>query len=186
MENVNILIGRFQPFTLGHLKCCEAIYKDRKLKTVLLVIDTKKTDKRHPFLTDMLWSSFQKLKSKYVADVIRVKDADIVKNAPLVREHGFEPVTWTCGTDRLEAYRKFVKNYGEQAELVPNFEVFEIPRTDSDISATDVRNAIKNGDQNEFERMTPKEFHPLYYKLKKAMEEVNERFQDSDDSDLSE
>lgn len=176
MENVNILIGRFQPFTLGHLKCCEAIYKARKLKTVLLVIDTKKTDKRHPFLTDMLWSSFQKLKSKYVAAVIRVKDADLVKNVPLIRAEGFEPVTWTCGTDRLAAYQKFVANYGLQVGLAPNFEVFEIPRTDSDISATAVRNAIANGDQKEFERMTPKEFHPLYYKLKKALEEVNERF----------
>lgn len=173
MENVNILVGRFQPFTLGHLKCCEAIYKARKLKTVLLVIETTKTDKKHPFTTDMLWKAFQKLKSKYVAGVIRVKDADIVKNAPLCRAEGFEPVTWTCGTDRLESYKRFVENYKEDANLADGFEVFEIPRTDSDISATAVRNAIRDQNLEEFERMTPKEFHPLYYKMKKALEEVD-------------
>lgn len=175
MENVNILVGRFQPFTLGHLKCCEVIYKERKLKTVLLVIETKKPDQRHPFLTDMLWKAFQKLKSKYVAGVIRVSNADLVKNIELLRKDGFEPVTWTCGTDRIDSYKKFVTNYGEQIGLAPNFEVFEIPRTYSDISATAVRNAIRDGNQAEFERMTPTEFHSLYFKLKKALEEADSK-----------
>lgn len=175
MENVNILIGRFQPFTLGHLKCCEIIYKERKLKTVLLVIETNNPDKRHPFKTDLLWKAFQKLKSKYIADVIKVKSADIVKNAPLCRANGFKPVTWTCGTDRISEYTNFVQKYSEMAGLASGFQVFEIPRTDDDISATAVRNALRNGDQEEYERMTPKEFHPLYYKLKKTIEEVDMR-----------
>ena len=42
MEKVNILLSRFQPFTLGHLKCCTKVYKQRGIKTVLCVIDNVK------------------------------------------------------------------------------------------------------------------------------------------------
>ena len=31
MEKLNMTIGRFQPFTLGHLKCCTNVYKTRGL-----------------------------------------------------------------------------------------------------------------------------------------------------------
>ena len=43
----------------------------------------------------------------------------------------------------------------EQAHLSPDFKMFEIKRSDKDISATKVRNAILNDDYKSFVVMTP-------------------------------
>jgi citrate lyase synthetase len=45
--------------------------------------------------------------------------------------------------------------YAEQAHLSPDFKMFEIKRSDEDISATKVRNAILNDDYKSFVVMTP-------------------------------
>lgn len=172
MEDVNIIIGRFQPFTNGHLKCCKEALKKRGLRTVLLVIDTTKQDERHPFLTTTVMPALKRLPEEIIAGVVLVKNADIVKNAELCREAGFQPKTWTCGTDRYTEYKKMADKYGEKAGLPDDFEVIEVKRNDEDVSATQVRNAIKNGDQDRFEKLVPKQFWTLYYRLKKDIEEV--------------
>lgn len=175
MENVNVTIGRFQPFTLGHLKCCENVYKDTGLPTVLLVIEPKKTDKSHPFDKRLMEKFLSKITAAYdyIAGFLFVASADIVKNAPLCRQAGFEPVTWSCGTDRIESYRKMTgPKYAEMAELVADFRMIEIRRTDSDISATKVRKAIADGDADRFERMVPEPIHGMFYKFRKALEQA--------------
>ena len=62
---VIILVSRFQPFTLGYLKCIQNIYKTRGLKTVLCMIETNKTDNKKPFLTKILMPFYKKLVKAY-------------------------------------------------------------------------------------------------------------------------
>jgi len=172
MEDVNIIIGRFQPFTNGHLKCCKEALKKHGLRTVLLVIETTKQDERHPFLTTTIMPSLKRLPKDIIADVLLVKNANIVNNAPACIEAGFQPKTWTCGTDRYADYKKMASKYGDEADLPEDFEVVEVKRKDDDVSATQVRKAIKEGDQELFEELVPKQLWTLYYRLKKDIEEV--------------
>ena len=166
-EDVNIVVGRFQPFTNGHLKCCTKVYKETGLKTVLCVIDTLKTDEKHPFLTKMMWSLFKSLAKKYdeIQDVLLVKNADIVKNSKILEDAGYHIKTWSCGTDRADAYRRISK-------YAPGVEIIEIFRTEEDVSGTQVRKYIKEGDKKRFEESTPEPVHKFFDRFKTALEEL--------------
>lgn len=174
LEPVCLFIGRFQPFTLGHLKCCEMVWKYKKLKTVVLIINTTKADEKHPFLTKDLMGAYKNLAKDYdfIKDIILVSNADIVKNTEACREAGYEPVAWVCGSDRVNDYRRMVDKYKEDLGLASDFDVFEIPRTDSDISATKCREALLKGDERSFAKMVPPQIDHIYFRLKKLIEEV--------------
>jgi len=52
-----------------------------------------------------------------------------------------------------------------------SFRLEEIPRTDDNISATKVRNALLDGDEKTYKSMTPKSMHKMFKLLKQTMEE---------------
>lgn len=168
MIKINAAIGRMQPFTTGHLKLALNTYKQTGLKTVYFIIDTTKADERHPFLTKMMWQSFKNIARHYdeIADFLLVKNADIMKMGEAAAAKGYTISTWSCGTDRYDAYKKMCAKYA------PDVEVIEIHRTDSDVSATAVRDAIRKGDVKSFEEMTPSEEHKLFDKMKDALSAV--------------
>ena len=83
MKDVNITIGRFQPFTKGHLSCIESVYNELGLPTVICMIDVKdeKVDEKHPFPSSMLLPMYQDVfaKNKMIADIVLIKSANIVE-----------------------------------------------------------------------------------------------------------
>lgn len=161
MENVkvNVIVGRFQPFTLGHITGAEQIYKEYGLKTVFLIINTPKSkvDSRHPFESEQIIKDNINCGEDWFAGMFSIQSADIGKIAAVCRDNGFEPVMWTCGTDRYAGYsRQASEKYINMYNLSLEFKVNEIKRTDDDISASAVRQALKDGDQKTFEKMMPK------------------------------
>ena len=91
MEKVNIILGRFQPFTLGHLKCAQEAHKKLGVKTVLMVIETNKQDDKHPFLTSQISKILDKMckTEPTLEGYVLVKNADIVKNIEILRMNRF-------------------------------------------------------------------------------------------------
>lgn len=167
---VNIMIGRFQPFTDGHMKCVDQAWKELHIPTVICLIDTpvEKVDKKHPFSTETLLPIYNELISTYhIAAVLTVKNADIVKNAEILHSAGYEIQSWTCGTDRIKSYTDMTERYKEQAELPSDFKMIEVKRSDDDISATRVRKALLDGDVRTFNALTP------YETLKSSLREPN-------------
>ena len=168
---VNIIIGRFQPITNGHLKCAAQAYKRRGCPTVLCMIDTPeaKVDTRHPFPSSMLLPIYHDLfdgqEKFHIEDIILVKNADIVKAAEILRDKGYEICSWSCGTDRVDSYTRMAEKYAEKAGLPSDFEVIEIKRSDDDESATKLRQALKDDDKTTFFRMFPN--IPLRTRLKR-------------------
>lgn len=165
---VNILVTRAQPITNGHIKCAERVWKTYKVPTVICMVDTTKVDDRHPFLTSLLWNTYKKLvKSRdCLIDIIKVKNADVVKIGEELGAKGYSVKYWTCGTDRYDAYKKMVDKY------VPDVELIEIKRDDKDVSATEVRQAIAADHKERFEELVPQEIYPLYDKLKESMDNI--------------
>lgn len=176
-QKVNVVIGRFQPFTKGHLKCVEWAYNEIGVPSVICMVDTKKADSRHPFLTkDLLpmMDSMTKDQGNHIVGVLTVRSADIVALVEACRSFGYEPVSWSCGTDRVEPYRKMATRYAEDLGLDDSFRVVEIPRTDEDISASKVRGAIKDDDYEGYADMMPKEWRKrsVFGKLRKMIAAV--------------
>jgi nicotinamide mononucleotide adenylyltransferase len=77
MKECNIFIGRFQPLTVGHMKCIIKSYTENRLKTVLFMIDVPedKTDDKHPFPSDMLIDMYKNIIDGYdcLIDIIKIK-----------------------------------------------------------------------------------------------------------------
>ena len=176
MEKVNIIIGRFQPFTLGHLKCAQEAQRRLGVKSVLLVINTVKQDARHPFLTKQIEKILDKMckDEPTLTGYVLVKNADIVKNVEILREAGYEPVSWTCGTDRYAQYETMVKKYGKDINLDDNFEVIEVKRGDEDISATAVRQALRNNDEDTYIGLVPNTWKRQFVFLRDIIMGVDE------------
>lgn len=157
MKNINFIIGRFQPLTNGHLKCVDYIWNKYHIPTVIGLIETSKLDEKHPFPTDFLYKTYKRIfkNSNKVIDIILVKNADIVKNAQILRDNGYNIKYWTCGSDRFENYNKMAIKYKKDAGLDDDFKCIEIKRLDEDISATKVREILKNDDFEQFSKLTP-------------------------------
>lgn len=159
MKKVNITIGRFQPFTKGHLACIESVYNELGIPTIVCMINVadEKVDEKHPFPSSMLLPIYKDVfeKNKMVEDFILVKNANIVEIGETLYKMGYQIGSWSCGTDRIASYEKMATKYAEQSHLSPDFKMFEIKRSDEDISATKVREAILKDDYKTFVTMTP-------------------------------
>ena len=156
IKRINAVVGRFQPFTKGHMKCVEMAWNELHVPTVICMINTKddKVDERKPFPSSLLVPLYNEAfkKDERIAKVVLVSNADIVKIAEACRAEGYEICSWTCGTDRYDDYKKMSEKYGEKAGLTDDFEV---KRSDEDISATKVRQALLDDDKKTFDKMTP-------------------------------
>ena len=163
-NHINIIIGRFQPLTNGHLKCLEEVYKETGLKTIVCIIKTDKLDERHPFDSESLIKIYNSIPSinKYIEKFIEVNSANIVPIQEELKEQGYIIDTWVCGSDRYKPYKKMADKYTEGVE------VMEIKRSDDDISATMAREALKKNDKKLFLRITPipeKYYNELWTKI---------------------
>lgn len=159
MIPVNIVVGRFQPLTMGHLKCAEEARRQTGLPTVLCMIETplNKLDSKHPFPSTLTLPLYMRLLKdhKDIVGIVLVKNADIVKISEKLREMGWQIGSWTCGTDRARDYRRIMDSYRDKANLAPGAGVIEVSRPEGAISATAVREMIKTGDMKGFLEQTP-------------------------------
>jgi citrate lyase synthetase len=116
-----------------------------------------------------MWSGFKGLVKKYdeIEDVVLVKNADILRIGEALASKGYSAATWSCGTDRIVAYRNMCKKYA------PDVEVIEIHREDSDVSGTQVRKLIKDGKEEQFKELTPEPMWKLFKQFKDAMDALD-------------
>ena len=176
-ELVNIFVGRFQPFTLGHAKVLEAIHKENGHPVIVFLIKGKAVKKgddfRKPYSEEMQIDMFKKVKKQYtfLKEIMVLPSAAIDKMFNALRPK-YEPILWGTGTDRMKSYGYQVNNdsYRDQLNVNKDFGLFEIPRNDDNISATAVRNALLDGDEKTFKKMTPKGIHKMYSLLKSELE----------------
>ena len=195
MEKVNIVVGRFQPFTAGHYKLIEAA-KKKGLPSVICMINPKTLDERHPFPVPLMQELYSGLfqGNNDIIDIIPVSSANLGPIAKILKGMGYQVASWTCGTDRFKQYNAmanaYIQNYAtkptyaefKDCPLADDFEVIEIQRGDEDISATKVRNALLNNDQESFDAMMPTgarfDKDILYLKLKDQIDKVYNKSDD--------
>lgn len=174
---VNMFVGRFQPFTLGHVKVVETIHKQNGYPVVILLVKAKNKKKedafKRPYDEETQVSMINSLKSKYPIEevfVIPTGGIDTMFNAMRPK---YEPVLWGTGSDRMRTYGFQVdkQEYRDDLGVRDDFGLFEIPRTGKNISATQVRNAMLDGDEKLFKKLTPKPLHSMYGELKSKLED---------------
>jgi len=175
---VNMFVGRFQPFTLGHVKVFEKMYKENGLPVVVFLVRGKNNDpEKRPFDEAMQQAMFTKMAKQYPF----LETAIVVPNGAIdtmfaAARPAYEPMMWGYGTDRKKSYGAMInkQRYRDELGVDPNFKGFEIFRTDDNISASKVRNALKIDDEKTFKKMTPKSIHKFYKTLQDIIKPIKE------------
>ena len=175
---VNIFVGRFQPFTLGHVKVFEKMYKENGYPVIVYLVRGGKADpEKRPFDEDLQQAMFAKMAKQYPF----LETAVVVPNGAIDTlfsnaRPAYEPMMWGFGSDRKNAYNSMIdkKAYREQLGVDPNFKGYEIKRTDDNISASKVRNALERDDEKTFKQMTPKSIHKFYKTLQNTLQPIKE------------
>jgi len=176
-KKVNIFVGRFQPFTLGHAKVFETLHKENKLPVVVLIVRSgKRPDERAPFDEDVQMMMFAAMQREYkFLEAIFITTNAAIDSIFNQLRPAYEPVLWGTGTDRFSSYSKQIKRYQDELNSLEELEAYEIKRGDEDISATKVRNALKIGDFDTFKKMVPKSIHRYFKELKYIVEQLSEK-----------
>jgi len=162
-ETHGIFSGRFQPVTLAHARIIKRITKENTKATIFLVKGKKTSEdkEKNPFDAEIQKKMLEAVAPSNV-DIQIINSGFFVDNLNEMPENKFVAY---AGSDRLKAYEKFTKYMDEGKTL----EIKEIKRTDDDISATKVRNALKEGDEKEFKKLTPKEIHNMFDELREIL-----------------
>lgn len=168
LEPVNVVVGRFQPMSIGHLSMAKELSKINDLPSVYIYIRSK-SGKNSNFS--------DKLTMNYMEDVR--KGQDLVRDSwsmtasfiPVViketQRRGYNPVLIGAGEDRAKTYAGMVKRLRD-IKTHPDFKIQELKGRLT--SGTEVRQAIIDGDEKKFKKYTPKEVHPYYKQLKDELE----------------
>jgi hypothetical protein len=176
VKDINLFLGRFQPFTKGHERVLQALYKENGYPTVVACIANVKYDTKHPFDDSLISKEFNIcLKGKdYFEDYIYVRSAAINKVGEELVKNGYRAHLWGCGSDRASTFEKMASNTNYTIDFPDDFKVFVVDRDDASngidgISATKVREAIKNDDIDSFKKMMPDNAEKLFGNFKKQL-----------------
>lgn len=181
---VNVYTGRFQPFHLGHLSNLE-VAAERGLRTVICPVMAGKTAKSiaaHPFNGAIEDEMFGKLKNAYgdlIADIIPISRPSLDCWVEEIRNRGMEPITWTTGMDRKPSYDAMIQRYGQDFNLVDNFEVIGLEKNvgagggsaddKENIEGRAVRECLVNDDKEGFMRQMPKCLWDMYDEMRQVL-----------------
>ena len=162
-------VGRFQPPTAAHAKIIKQMQSYSAAKPLLFIVRGEKSgqDKtKNPFSEKTQKDMIEK--STGVKNVIFVPSAFIGELVHQARNRKQEIVRLFCGTDRVKGYQSQIDRYKDELNL--DMKIEEIKRSEEDISATKVRQAIITNDFDTFKKMTTnldkKDFERLQKEIK--------------------
>jgi phosphopantetheine adenylyltransferase len=137
-KKINVIMGRFQPFHLGHLKMAKKLHGENKLPTFVVVV--------YPGHNKSGNSPFDEATIKQYMDAVVKDNSDVLVDYMIVSrgllgsainklvEMGYEPHLVGAGEDRQEDYEKqmdYIKRTELFEKLPEDFKLVETPRSTS-------------------------------------------------------
>jgi hypothetical protein len=177
LQQVNLLIGRFQPFHNGHLKMVREMGEKNELPAIIGVVHPghNKSGKT-PFDEDLV--------SKYMETVIKDNPGKILGYFMIGRgllgvaygkakDLGYEVKAIAAGDDRIDDYKKqseYLKKAG--GDFPDDIQIVQTTRSGS---GTDVRKKIDDEDFVGFKKLVPSAISSFYEQLVSSQKERNIR-----------
>jgi cytidyltransferase-like protein len=167
LEDVNLVIGRFQPFHNGHLKMVKKMMEKNNLPSIIAVV--------HPGHNKSGKSPFNKdLVSKYMENVVKESSGKIQGFFMIDRgllgviygkskELGYLPKAIAAGDDKIEDYKKqsdYLKKAG--GDFPDDVEIIQTSRSGS---GTEVREKLAEEDFLGFKKLVPPGVSAFYNQL---------------------
>jgi|688.fasta_scaffold09088_17 cytidyltransferase-like protein len=167
LEEVNLIIGRFQPFHNGHLKMVKKMMEKNNLPSIIAVV--------HPGHNKSGKSPFNsELVSKYMENVVK-ESAGKIQGFFMIdrgllgviygksKELGYLPKAIAAGDDRIEDYKKqsdYLKKAG--GDFPDDMEIIQTSRSSS---GTEVREKLAEEDFLGFKKLVPPGVSAFYNQL---------------------
>jgi hypothetical protein len=169
---INLLIGRFQPITIGHIKCAEALMQKNGKPVVLVAIKPQKPNLNSPFSVAETKMFLEKTQQYY---------PEIIHSVKLIPQGGIEevlqsldsnlvPLLWGASPKRIDDYAiqyDYIKKRKIPIKLNSKFKLIELP---SFIDSKEVIEAIREENFEKFKKLVPQSVHPQFFNLKKELD----------------
>ena len=179
-KDINLMVGRFQPFTKGHLKCVETAFAENGFPVRICMIGNTKFDSKHPFSDELIAEEMDIIKKQHsdkIEGIQTVKNGNIAGIVYWLNKEDYIVHSLVCGTDRAADYQKAVdlaRSKPDRNPFIDEFKIIEVKRGDEDISATQVRATIKSNNIKSFEKLMPDGTSVLFDKLKAEISQIKE------------
>ena len=170
-QQVNLLIGGFQPVTMGHIKAAKAMMEKNGNKAVFIVIKESQPTKKSPFSMKATQIMLEKVQQEY-SDLIsgyrvipRGQIAEIVKEI----RPDFEPILWGTTERRLKDYAlqfDYIKKRDIPLRISKDFKLVELP---SFVKSDEIIDIIKSSNYEEFKKLTPSSISSEFFNLQKEL-----------------
>ena len=181
---VNLLIGSFQPVTLGHIKAAEALKKKNGNKVVLVAIKGDIQSKKSPFTLATTKLMLNKVQHEYptLIEGIRIipsgQLAEIIKSL----RPDYEPILWGTTDRRMKDYAiqmDYIKKRDVPLRISKDFKLVELP---SFVKSEEIIGLIKNSEFEQFKKLVPEPIASEFFNLQKEVgksESIHESVTDS-------
>ena len=191
LKEVNLLVGRFQPFHNGHLKMAKFLKEKNDLPTIVAVVHPGHNKSgKSPFTEDLVakyMEAIVKDNPSLIAGYFMTKRGLLGVIYGMAKGMGYKVNLIGSGDDRIEDYKKqseYLKKAG--GDFPKEIEVVETPRT---TSGTEIINSIGEEDFLAFKKLVPQGVSSFYNSLLssingKGIKESEEIIAESETSDL--
>lgn len=162
---VSIVQGRFQPITSGHIKVIDQA-RSLGYPVVLLIVRGAKSQQNNnnPIPEDLQKELISISAGNKISMMFTVPNGYMGTYVNTLRDNDLEPVALFTGSDRMKNYLDM--NDRTKELLDTDIEIKEIKRDDTDISASKVRDLVKNNKWKEFQDITTNISKEYFEKLK--------------------
>jgi len=181
LKDVNLIVGRFQPFHNGHLKMAKFLKEKNGNPAVAVVVypGNNKSGKS-PFSEETIKKYMDGVVGgeKEIVDYIIVQRGLIGSAIVKLLDKGYKAKLVGAGEDRMNDYTKQIE-YVKKSDIGDKMQDLKLVETPRVTSATKVREAIKDGDYPGFKKLVPKGVDNVYDLLKAEMKAEEEKANES-------
>jgi cytidyltransferase-like protein len=169
-EDVNIIIGSFQPPHNGHIKSIEALKEKNGKRAVLVALYSG--NRKSPFSDKAIRILLEKLQqemTELIADV-KVIGSNSIKDIMKELRPNYNPILWGTGEKRIKDHLleyEYIKNRNVPLRVSEDFKLIQLPNY---LDSQRVRDSIQSGDFNSFKDMVPKSIKSEFFNLKKELD----------------
>ena len=170
-KRVNILIGSFQPVTLGHIKAAKALNDKNGNKTIFVAIKGDMTNKKSPFsllTTQMMLTKVQQEYPEVIENTLVVPSGQIAEIIKVIRPD-YEPILWGTTDRRVKDYAlqfDYIKKRDIPLRISKDFKLVELP---SFVKSEEIIDLIKTSNFEEFKKLTPSSISAEFFNLQKEV-----------------
>lgn len=169
--DVNILIGRFQPVSVGHIKAIQKLKESNGNKCLIIAIKDKEPSRISPFSLKQTQNMLNKVAVEYKADIegIRVIPSGQLKEAIAVIQPDYRPVLWGTSESRIKDYAlqlDYIKKKNIPLRFMNDFKLIELPKY---VTSAEILKTLEDSDFKEFKKKVPKSIASEFYNLKNEL-----------------